>query len=65
MARKRKNDDVEFIITFDDDTTDFMTIDRYTLASGDHVARIIAGERQSGGPIPNKPIKSVRRAPLF
>lgn len=61
MAKRTKNDIVTYIVEFDDGGTAYFTIDRFTNASGDYIARIIARERQSAGLIPNKPIKSVRR----
>jgi hypothetical protein len=41
--------------------TELFNIDKFTLRSGDHIARIIAGERQSGGQLPAGKIASVKR----
>ena len=40
------------IVEYEDGRTTTITIDRWTLRSGDHVARIVAGEWQQGGRIP-------------
>ena len=63
MARKQQDQGTRFIVEYEDGRTASITIDRSTLRSGDHVARIVAGERQRGGEIPDGEIKSVRRAP--
>jgi hypothetical protein len=57
----RKDESVVFVVEFEDGTRDHIYIDRYTLRSGDHVAKTIARERQQKGELPNKPIKSVAR----
>ena len=49
---------VAFIVEFEDGSTNRINIDEFTLRSGDHVARVIAGERSRG-----RKIKDVRRAP--
>ena len=51
MARKQPDTDTSFIVEYEDDTTTTITIDRWTLRSGDRVARIVAGEWQQGGRI--------------
>jgi hypothetical protein len=59
---KKKSDMVRFIVEYEDGGTCPMSIDRFTLRSGDHVARIIAREKQDGGQLPKGAIKAVRRA---
>ena len=60
MAAK-KAEGILFSVEYEDGRTARMTIDRHTLRNGDHVARIIAGERQRAGKIPEGKIKGVRR----
>ena len=60
MATK-KGFDVVFVATYDDGRPDFFNIDKFTLRSGDHIARVIAGERQRGGQLPAGKIVSVKR----
>jgi hypothetical protein len=57
----RKSDDVTFVVTLKDGTTDFFTIDQFTLRTGDHVARIIAWERQRDGTLEQGEIVKVER----
>ena len=54
--------DSKFIVEFEDGTRDYFFIDPPTLRTGDHVARIIARNRQAEGNLPKKPIKSVTRS---
>jgi hypothetical protein len=62
LAMVKKNSfDVVFVATYDDGRTELFNIDKFTLRSGDHVARIIAGECQSGGQLPSGKITSVKR----
>jgi hypothetical protein len=61
MSRKRR-EDIAFIVKLDDGSEHRMTIDPYTLKSGDHVARIVVGEQQRAGRIPKGQIVNVRRA---
>jgi hypothetical protein len=63
MAKKKDSGMVRFIVELEDGSTHLMSIDKFTLRSGDHVARIIASEHQQGGQIPPGKIKSVKRAP--
>jgi hypothetical protein len=49
---------VAFIVEFEDGSTGRITIDEFTLRSGEHVARIVAAERN-----PGRKVKHVRRAP--
>jgi hypothetical protein len=57
----KKNDDVVFVATYHDGRSEWFNIDKFTLRSGDHVARIIARERQTGGQLPAGKIVSVAR----
>ena len=56
--------DGKFIVEFEDGTRDYFFIEATTLRTGDHVARIVAGNRQAEGKLPKKPIKSVTRSKL-
>ena len=58
---KRANDDVRFEAVYEDGRTFYFSIDSGTLRSGDHVARIIARERQASGELPAGHIANVRR----
>jgi len=59
----RKNDGIAFIVEYEDGRTAHMTIDRWTLRTGDHVAIVVAGEQQRGGRLPAGKIARVKRAP--
>jgi hypothetical protein len=61
LAMAKKSFDVVFVATYDDGRSELFNIDRFTLRSGDQVAKIIAGERQSGGQLPAGKIASVKR----
>jgi hypothetical protein len=61
LAMPKTSDDVVFVATYDDGRSEWFNIDKFTLRSGDHVARIIAGERQRGGQLPAGKIASVKR----
>jgi hypothetical protein len=61
MARKAKEDWVTFRVDFEDGTVASIEIDKFTLSRGDHVARVIARERQANGTLRSGTIKSVRR----
>jgi hypothetical protein len=58
---KKTNFDVVFVATYDDGRSESFNIDKFTLRSGDHVARLIAGEWQPGGRLPAGKIVSVKR----
>ena len=60
---KLSSDRISFIAEYEDGGTATFSIDKWTLQKGDHVAVIIAGERQRAGHIPKGKIKQVRRAP--
>jgi hypothetical protein len=49
---------IAFIAEYDDGSEDYFRVDRWTLRSGDYIARIVAGEWQRGGRL--KPGKIVR-----
>jgi hypothetical protein len=57
----KKGFDVAFVATYDDGRSEFFNIDKFTLRSSDHIARVIAGERQRSGQLPAGKIVSVKR----
>lgn len=57
----RQPDSVRFAVTFEDGSRDFMSIPQATLQRGDHVARIVAGEKQRAGELRTGKIVDVRR----
>ena len=59
---KKKSGYVTFKVLFEDGTTAWVSIDQFTLRTGDHIARIVAGEWQRDGRLPDKPIKTVKRS---
>jgi hypothetical protein len=61
MANKKSSFDIAFVATYDDSRTEWFSIDKFTLRSGDHVAIVIAGEWQRGGRLPAGKIVSVKR----
>jgi hypothetical protein len=61
MANREQDDRVTFHVDFEDGTTSYMKIDAHTLSKGDHVAQIVAQERQQKGEIPKGKIVSVSR----
>ena len=62
MAGRWGSDNVRFVVTFEDGTTELIWINSFMLRTGDNVARLIAGEHRRSGRISNKLIKSVTRA---
>src|SRR5215831_8814550 len=60
----RKPDDVAFVAEYADGSTVIFWIDRSSLRAGDHVARIIADERQREGEMREGAIVTVKRAPF-
>jgi hypothetical protein len=56
-----KRIDVPFIVEYRDGSKAHFDVDQPTLRSGDHVARIIAGEMQRRGSLPAGEIVSVKR----
>ena len=63
MARRAQSDDTTFIVEYEDGGTTTITVDLWTLRTGDHIARVLANEWQRAGRIPKGKIKSVKRAP--
>ena len=61
MANSEQDDRVTFRVDFADGTTSYMQIHAHTLSKGDHVAPIIAQERQQKGEIAKGKIASVSR----
>ena len=55
-------DRVQFVVEYEDGRHALMWIDRWTLNQGDHVAPIVAREKQEAGEIPEGKIESVKRA---
>jgi hypothetical protein len=60
----RKPEDVAFAAEYADGSTEIFWIDPSSLRAGDHVARIIADERQREGEMREGAIVSVKRAPF-
>ena len=58
----QENHRITFAATYEDGREISFSVDRFTLQSGDYVARIIAGERQKEGQLPPGKIISVRRS---
>ena len=52
---------VRFIVTYEDGSHDYMSVPAATLRSGDHVARVVAGEKQRAGELRRGEITGVRR----
>jgi hypothetical protein len=55
------DNDVRLVAEYDDGLKVHFTIDRCALEQGDHVARIIARDRQRDGSLPRGTIKTVSR----
>ena len=56
------SDRVQFVVQYVDGRHALIWIDRWTLNQGDHVAPIVAREKQEEGELPPGKIESVRRA---
>jgi hypothetical protein len=54
---------IGFVVEYKDGKRRRFSINRYALLSGDHLARIIAGEKQRDGTLPQGDIASIKRAP--
>ena len=52
---------VEFIVEYVEGDTALMAIDKHTLRNGDHVALLVAKERQRDGTLLAGTIKAARR----
>jgi hypothetical protein len=48
----RRDDSIYLEIAFEDSSTALLALDQTTLHSGDHIAHLIAGERQKAGLLP-------------
>jgi hypothetical protein len=59
--RRKRDPSVMFAITYDDGRTAYITIDPNTLKAGDHVARVVAAERQEKGELPEGKIVGTKR----
>ena len=57
------NDRIEFIVRYLNGGEARIWIPRWNLQQGDHVAQLIAGEKQRAGEIPDGEIDFVTRAP--
>ena len=56
------NEDVPFVVLYENADFEYINVNQYDLRTGDHVARIIAGEMKSGGRLPQGKVGSVKRA---
>ena len=59
---KKPTAQIMFIADYESGQTALFSIDQWTLKEGDHVAPLIAVERQKAGELPEGTIKRVRRA---
>ncbi len=59
--RRKRDTNIMFAVNFEDGRTAYITISPKLLQPGEHVARIIARERQETGEIPEGEIASVKR----
>ena len=59
--RRKRDTNVMFAVNFEDGRTAYITINPKLLEPGDHVARIVARQRQDKGEIPVGEIASVKR----
>ena len=61
MVKRRRDTSIEFVAVYEDGSEEHFSVDRTTLRNGDHVARIVAGERQRAGSLKSGKIVRVRR----
>jgi len=61
-SRIKKPDYIRFEAVYEDGSIHGFNIPSYSIQSTDSVARLIAGERQRDGTLPEGKIKDVRRA---
>jgi hypothetical protein len=54
---------VGFVVEYKDGKRRHISINRYALLSGDHLARIVAREKQRDGTLPQGDIATIKRAP--
>jgi hypothetical protein len=59
--RRKRDTNIMFAVNFEDGRTAYITINPKLLEPGDHVARIVARQRQDKGEIPAGEIASVKR----
>jgi hypothetical protein len=59
--RRRRDTNIMLAVNFQDGRTAYITISPKLLEAGDHVARVVARERQEKGEIPQGEIASVKR----
>jgi hypothetical protein len=60
-----EEDDIAFLAEYDDGSKFILVIDRWTLERGDHVASIIARERQDAAQLkPGKIVSVYRQKPM-
>jgi hypothetical protein len=59
--RRKRDTNIMFAVNFQDGRTAYITISPKLLEAGDHVARVVARERQDKGEIPEGEIASVKR----
>ena len=59
--RRKRDANIMFAINFQDGRTAYITVSPKLLEAGDHVARVVARERQDKGEIPEGEIASVKR----
>ena len=59
--RRKRDTNIMFAVNFKDGRTAYMTISPKVLEQGEHVARVVARERQGQGEIPEGEIVSVKR----
>lgn len=62
MTKKKSNDHIRFIAIYEDGSRHPFSIPSHTVRTGDHVARIIASERQAKSELPPGKINSVERS---
>ena len=58
---QKRDRNLMFAVTYEDGRTAYITIDPDVIRSGDHVARVVARERQHRGEIPEGEIAGVKR----
>ena len=61
MAKRGKSRLVPFIAEYEDGSKGYFDIDLTTLRNGEHIARMIASEKQRDGHLPAGKILRVRR----
>ncbi len=59
--RRKRDTNIMFAVNLEGGRTAYITVSPKLLGPGDHVARIVARERQDKGEIPEGEIASVKR----